>query len=77
MSRPAEEAPPSKDQRGAARRGPERGTEVIETTRPSAGGNDGVFRLPLRTPMEALKRGLRARIKTSCDEEVLEQLKVA
>lgn len=58
--RPAEEAPPSKDQRGAARRSPERGSEVIETTRPSAGGNDGVQAAPEDADGGAETRPLRA-----------------
>jgi len=58
------------------RRHSERSAEAIETTRPSTDGLDGVSK-PLRTPMGALKRGLRAWIEVSRGEEALERLNAA
>lgn len=68
----AEEAPPSKGQRGAVRHYPERDTEATETRRPPTDGNDEVAE-PLRTLAEDVETGLCARIKTGLDEVALER----
>lgn len=72
----AEEAPPSKGQRGAVRHYPERDMGATETERPPAGGVDEVTK-PLRTLAEDVETGLYAQIETGLDEVALERPYVA